>query len=285
MKFSKYHGSGNDFILIDNRRKEVQEFLIEVRTDIGDFVRKICAPHTGIGADGLILIEDPNNPDNHFKWKFFNSNGSVGEMCGNGARCAIRFAYDSEVVRKDCKIVRFETLVGVIEGQILEGGRSVKVRLTKPLIIEEALTINLGEITLEGTYLEVGVPHFVVEVKDLEKLDIIKLGREIRRNKAFEPRGTNVNFVKLLGRDTIAVRTYERGVENETLSCGTGVAASALTCFLKGKIKERKVKVITKLGEVLEVSFEDTDELYLKGGVVKVFDGILCKEMFGLNGD
>ncbi len=282
MEFSKYHGSGNDFVLINNMDKRVEKFLKDTGLNLNEFVRRICAPHFGIGADGLILIEKPEDPSNHFKWQFFNPDGSLGEMCGNGARCAIRFAYDRKIVEEGCQTVRFETLVGVIKGQILQGGKSVRIQLTKPSIIREVLAVRVGEIKFEGTYLEVGVPHFVVEVEDLEGFDVLRFGREIRYHEAFGPRGTNVNFVKPMSEGTIMVRTYERGVENETFSCGTGVVASAIACRLKGKIKEKEVKVKTRSGEVLKVFFGDNDKIFLEGSVVKVFDGILSNEVFGL---
>jgi len=282
MEFSKYHGSGNDFVLINNMDKRVEKFLKDTGLNLNEFVRRICAPHFGIGADGLILIEKPEDPSNHFKWQFFNPDGSLGEMCGNGARCAIRFAYDRKIVEEGCQTVRFETLVGVIKGQILQGGKSVRIQLTKPSIIREVLAVRVGEIKFEGTYLEVGVPHFVVEVEDLEGFDVLRFGREIRYHETFGPRGTNVNFVKPMSEGTIMVRTYERGVENETFSCGTGVVASAIACRLKGKIKEKEVKVKTRSGEVLKVFFGDNDKIFLEGSVVKVFDGILSNEVFGL---
>ena len=281
MEISKYHGSGNDFVLINNMNKRVDRFLRENGLNLNEFVRRICAHHFGIGADGLILIEKPENPNNHFKWQFFNSDGSLGEMCGNGARCAIRFAYDVKVVEESCQTVRFETLVGVIEGQILQGGKRVRIQLTKPSIKRE-VEIGVGEMNFKGTYLEVGVPHFVVEVEDLEGFDVLRLGREIRYHETFGPRGTNVNFVKPMSEGTIMVRTYERGVESETFSCGTGVVASAIACRLKGKIKEKEVKVRTRSGEVLKVLFGDDDKIFLEGSVVKVFEGILSKEVFGL---
>jgi len=282
MEFIKYHGSGNDFVLLNNMDKRVEKFLEDTGLNLNEFVRRICAPHFGIGADGLILIEKPEDPSNHFKWQFFNPDGSLGEMCGNGARCAIRFAYDRKIVEEGCQTVRFETLVGVIEGQILQGGKCVRIQLTKPSVIREVLAVRVGENKFEGTYLEVGVPHFVVEVEDLEGFDVLRFGREIRYHEAFGPRGTNVNFVKPMSEGTIMVRTYERGVENETFSCGTGVVASAIACRLKGKIKEKEVKVKTRSGEVLKVFFGDNDKIFLEGSVVKVFDGILSNEMFGL---
>ncbi len=278
MEFSKYHGSGNDFVLIDNMDKKVER-LLKNRLKLDEFVRRICALHFGVGADGLILIEEPENPNNHFKWQFFNSNGSLGEMCGNGARCAIRFAYDRKIVEGCCRTVRFETLVGVIEGQILQEEKLVRVKLTKPSIIREVLVLRAGEITFEGTYLKVGVPHFVVEVEDLKEFDVVGFGRKIRYHEAFGPKGTNVNFVKVISEDTIMVRTYERGVENETLSCGTGVVASTIACWLRRKISKKEVKVKTRSGETLRVIYGDLDKIFLEGSAIKVFDGVLSNEV------
>jgi len=117
MRFAKLQGSGNDFVVIDNRDGKVEEFLRSLNLEIKEFVKKVCAFHTGVGADGLILIENPENPENHFKWQFFNADGSVAEMCGNGSRCAVRFAFDEGIVGKE---VRFETLAGVIKAYVLE---------------------------------------------------------------------------------------------------------------------------------------------------------------------
>ncbi|MDT7871303.1 MAG: diaminopimelate epimerase [Thermocrinis sp.] len=277
MRFAKLQGSGNDFVVIDNRDGKVEEFLRSLNLDIKEFVKRVCAFHTGVGADGLILIENPENPENHFKWQFFNSDGSVAEMCGNGSRCAVRFAFDEGIVGKE---VRFETLAGVIRAYVLEGGKRIKVQLTPPKDYRE-VSLILDTQSIEGYFINTGVPHFVAVVNDLENIDVKKLGRAIRFHPEFQPKGTNVNFIEREGDDAIRIRTYERGVEGETLACGTGATASALIAYKNGIVSKKPVRVLTKGGEVLAIDFDDEfKEVFLEGGVVRVFDGFLRRELF-----
>jgi diaminopimelate epimerase len=277
MRFAKLQGSGNDFVVIDNRDGKVEEFLRSLNLDIKEFVKRVCAFHTGVGADGLILIENPENPENHFKWQFFNADGSVAEMCGNGSRCAVRFAFDEGIVGKE---VRFETLAGVIKAYVLDGGKRIKVQLTPPKDYREVF-LGLDTQSIEGYLINTGVPHFVAVVNDLEKVDVIKLGRAIRFHPEFQPKGTNVNFIEREGEDAIRIRTYERGVEGETLACGTGATASAIVAYKKGIVSKKPVRVLTKGGEVLAIDFDDEfKEVFLEGGVVRVFDGFLRRELF-----
>ena len=272
MEFAKLQGSGNDFILIDNRDKRVEKFLSTKNIDLKDFVVKLCARHTGVGADGLILLEEPEDKSNHFKWRFFNADGSVAEMCGNGSRCAVRFAYQMGICPDNAK---FETLAGVIHAQVKDQGRRVKVKLTKPHSLQDK-SIEIDGKVFKGTFINTGVPHYVVPVQDLDKLDVIKYGRSIRFHQEFQPKGTNVNFIEGFSEEGIRIRTYERGVEGETLACGTGATASAIVSYLKGLVSVRPVKVLTKGGEVLSVDFDDSlQEVYLEGDVQWVFDGYL----------
>jgi len=277
MRFAKLQGSGNDFVVIDNRDGKVEEFLRSLNLDIKEFVKGVCAFHTGVGADGLILIENPENPENHFKWQFFNSDGSVAEMCGNGSRCAVRFAFDEGIVGKE---VRFETLAGVIKAYVLDGGKRIKVQLTPPKDYRE-VSLSLDTQSIEGYFINTGVPHFVAVVNDLEKIDVKKLGRAIRFHPEFQPKGTNVNFIEREGDDAIRIRTYERGVEGETLACGTGATASAIVAYKNGIVSKKPVRVLTKGGEVIAIDFDDEfKEVFLEGGVVRVFDGFLRRELF-----
>lgn len=279
MEFTKCQGAGNDFILIDNRDGKVQKKLQELGVDLPTFVRKLCAFHTGVGADGLILIEEPDNPENDFKWQFFNADGSVAEMCGNGSRCAVRFAYEKGIVNKEH--VKFETLAGVIEAWIKENGKVVKVQLTKPFGLKLDFEIPLEGETLKGNFLNTGVPHVVVYTNNLKEFDVRKYGSAIRYHKMFAPAGTNVNFIEPISDNEIAIRTYERGVEDETLACGTGSTASAIIAYLKGLVKEKPVKVHTKGGEILTIDFDEKlEKVTLEGKVYKVFDGILSFEIF-----
>ncbi len=279
MEFTKCQGAGNDFILIDNRDGKVYKKIEELGVDLPTFVRKLCAFHTGVGADGLILIEEPDNPENDFKWQFFNADGSVAEMCGNGSRCAVRFAYEKGIAKKEH--VKFETLAGVIEAWIKENGRVVRVQLTKPFGLKTDFKIPLGNVELEAHFLNTGVPHVVVHREDLERFDVKTYGSKIRYHEMFSPAGTNVNFIKPLSEGEIAIRTYERGVEDETLACGTGSTAAAIIAYLKGLVKQKPVKVHTKGGEILTIDFDDKlEKVYLEGKVYKVFEGILSFEIF-----
>ena len=277
MDFTKLQGSGNDFIVIDNRDGKVQRLLKDFGISVEDFVVKLCTPHTGVGADGLILIENPKDPENDFRWQFFNADGSVAEMCGNGSRCAVRFCYEKGIVGEK---VRFETLAGIIKAEVLEGGKRVKVQLTPPSEPQDRC-LEADGLTVKGTFINTGVPHFVVPAENLESLNVKSLGRAIRFHEEFRPGGTNVNFVKPVAEGALKIRTYERGVEAETLACGTGATASAIVAYLKGLVKKKPVEVITKGGEVLKIDFsEDLKEVYLEGSVCKVYDGILSYEIF-----
>ena len=277
MDFTKLQGSGNDFIVIDNRDGKVQRLLKDFGISVEDFVVKLCTPHTGVGADGLILIENPKDPENDFRWQFFNADGSVAEMCGNGSRCAVRFCYEKGIVGEK---VRFETLAGIIKAEVLEGGKRVKVQLTPPSEPQDRC-LEADGLTVKGTFINTGVPHFVVPAENLESLNVKSLGRAIRFHEEFRPGGTNVNFVKPVAESALKIRTYERGVEAETLACGTGATASAIVAYLKGLVKKKPVEVITKGGEVLKIDFsEDLKEVYLEGSVCKVYDGILSYEIF-----
>ncbi|SHK50641.1 diaminopimelate epimerase [Thermocrinis minervae] len=276
MEIAKYQGSGNDFILIDNRDGKVYTLLDKLGITIKDFVVKVCTFHTGVGADGLILIEEPKDRENDFSWQFFNSDGSVAEMCGNGSRCAVRFAYEKGICKEE---VKFETLAGIIKAYVKEGGKVVKVKLTKPKDYRK-VSLEVDGLKLDGSFINTGVPHFVAKVDNLENFPVVKYGRLIRFHKEFEPKGTNVNFIEPLDDQTIRIRTYERGVESETLACGTGATASALISYMEGYVNKRPVKVITKGGEVLLVDFDDKmEEVYLEGRVVKVFEGVLSYEI------
>ncbi len=272
MEFAKLQGSGNDFVLIDNRDWKVQRFLEAKGVSMKDFVIRVCSPHVGIGADGLILIEKPESEENHFKWQFFNSDGSVAEMCGNGSRCAVRFAYQMGICPTE---VSFETLAGVIKAQVKDNAKRVKVKLTKPYGLRK-LQLDVGGRVFEGSFINTGVPHFVSIVEDLERLDVVKYGRAIRFHQAFEPKGSNVNFIKAVDEKSIRIRTYERGVEGETLACGTGATASAIVAYMDGLVKQRPVEVITKGGEVLSIDFDDSlESVFLEGDVYWVFDGYM----------
>jgi len=265
MEFYKYSGSGNDFIVIDNRKKILKG------KKVFSFTKEICNRKEGVGADGVLLVENSSKAD--FKMRIINADGSEAEMCGNGARCIAAFAYyDLKIVKKDMK---FETLAGIISGTIKKN--SVKVKLTKPFDLKKDIEIKYKGKKFNLFFLNTGVPHAVLFFNDISGINVKDMGSFIRYHKTFAPAGTNVNFVQIIDKHYILVRTYERGVEDETLACGTGSTASAiLSSIVKGT--ESPVKIKTTGGEILKVYFSinnnDILEAYLEGKVRKIFRGV-----------
>lgn len=240
--FYKMSGSGNDFIIIDNRKRIVDE------AGLMNFVASVCRRKMSVGADGLILIESADAVD--FKWRFFNSDGSVAEMCGNGARCAARFAYIKGIAGTE---MSFETEAGIIHAKVAKD--QVKIKMPDPTDLKTDYALELENSTLSVSSVNTGVPHVVVEVDNIDDIEVVKLGREIRFHDVFDPAGTNVNFVCLQNDDIVAIRTYERGVEDETLACGTGAIACAIVISYKKKIKS-PVKVMTRSGGYLYIYYK-----------------------------
>lgn len=259
MEFSKIVGSGNDFVIIDNRKGNIRNRK--------SLALKLCNRKFGIGADGLIFLEKSLNAD--YKMRIFNPDGSEAEMCGNGLRCVLRFLKEKNLISQN--IIKIETKAGILEGKVKD--KRIKVEIK---IIEEPklnIKIPIDNTTVIGHYINTGVPHTVIFVEDVNKVDIERLGPLIRFNKIFGNSGTNVNWVEIFKRDTIKIRTYERGVEGETLSCGTGATASAIICSLIEKFKS-PIKVLTKSGEILKVYFnEGFKKIYLEGSTFYSFKG------------
>ena len=261
--FTKMNGAGNDFVLIDNRAQNI-------RLKPEDVVR-ICHRQRGIGADGILLLVPPRTGKADWAWDFYNSDGSTAEMCGNGARCFARFI---QKLTGSNGQTSFETGAGVIRAEF--AGDRVKVNLTAPagLRLNEQVQLSSGPVTIHS--LNTGVPHAVLFVPDADQAMVQNLGAEIRYHQHFAPKGTNVNFVQLLGPNQIRVRTYERGVEGETLACGTGVTASALISARLHQFTS-PVKVQVQGGDTLEVSFREQDgnfsEVHLTGPADFAFDG------------
>lgn len=270
ISFFKMSGSGNDFIIIDNRK------LSLAVSDLPAFVRRVCRRKVSVGADGLLLIEPSARAD--FKWRFFNSDGSVAEMCGNAARCVARWAYHSGITKAK---LSFETLAGVIDAEVR--GETVKVRLTDPSLLKQNVSLVLegGECGLDS--IDTGVPHAICFVESLESLDVVVIGRQIRRHDYFQPKGTNANFAAVTDRRHMKVRTYERGVEDETLACGTGVVASVLAAASRGLV-DSPVDATVQSGETLRVYFSLRGgifrEIYLEGKVKMVYQGMLFEEAY-----
>ena len=262
LPFTKMNGAGNDFILIDNRKQSWKLSTLQIA--------RLCDRHAGIGADGLMLLEPPLSDQAQWSWQFYNSDGSAAEMCGNGARCFAAFAKGL----CPAESVSFDTLAGVIRAEFL--GEEVCVDLTPPgpMTMHQHLLVDGKSIVVHSV--NTGVPHAVVEVEELASVDVMKLGSLIRYHADFAPKGTNVNFVQKIAPERIRVRTYERGVEGETLACGTGVSACALVmASLHGMPSPIGVEV--KSGDKLKVSFETHElgyaRLRLTGPAVVAFTG------------
>lgn len=257
------NGAGNDFVLIDNRAQTISLSREQIV--------RLCDRHRGIGADGIILLIPCRSRNADWAWQFYNSDGSTGEMCGNGARCFARFVRKRTGMDRD---FTFETEAGVIRAQFQ--GERVTVSLTEPLQLRigEQLPLAAGAQTVHS--INTGVPHAVLFVPDADQAMVQQLGPEIRRHSHFAPKGTNVNFVQVLSPQHIRVRTFERGVEAETLACGTGVTASALISSRVHRFGS-PVKVQVQGGDQLEVSFREKNggftDVRLSGPAEFVFEG------------
>ncbi len=267
--FTKMSGTGNDFLVIDHRRGFIP---VEMQQS---FTSKVCRRMFSAGADGVILIEDSDQAD--FRWQFYNSDGSVAEMCGNGARCAARFAYRAGIAGRK---MRFETIAGIIEAEICEE-ETVRLRMTDPFDYRKNLAVDVAGLSMELSFLNTGVPHAVVMVEQ-EDVPVTIWGREIRFAPEFQPEGTNANFVFLMESGDILARTYERGVEDETRACGTGAVASAIIASIKKNIPS-PVGVITSGGDRLTIEFElkedeRVENVYLTGPARIVYQGELTAE-------
>lgn len=260
LKFSKMEGTGNDFVVLDNRSGIVK--------DRENLAKRICLRKKGVGADGLLLLEKSGKVD--FRMRIFNPDGSEPEMCGNGARCVARFAYLEGIVGEKCS---FETLSGLVSAYIDE--ENVKIEMKDPSFLNLKLELSLEDDSCAGYHLDTGVPHFVLFVPEVEKVALEKLGPEIRYHQCFQPAGTNVDFVEVK-KNFLKARTYERGVEAETLSCGTGVTAVAIVASLVHGLTS-PVEVRTKGGN-LEVHFQrrgksNFTRVFLEGEVRLVYEG------------
>lgn len=240
VQFSKYSGCGNDFILIDHRSPFLPQFSREL-------VQKLCHRHKGIGADGIILLEKSAKAD--YRMRIFNADGSEAEMCGNGLRCLAKFLQELGENKKNATI---ETLAGIHE--ISRVGDNIKASMGAPKDLRKGVILSLVRKKVEATYLDTGVPHAVVFEDQLANIPVAEYGRQIRFHPNFAPKGANANFVEKLGENRIDVRTYERGVEAETLACGTGATASAIAFSLKTQAKP-PIEVKTRSGDTLIIDF------------------------------
>ena len=252
--FNKYQGAGNDFIIIDNRNGTFNP-------DNSNLIKKLCDRRFGIGADGLILLSKSSKYN--FEMKYFNSDGFEGSMCGNGGRCSADFAIRTGLAEKKLEFVAADGVhMAISEGNI------IRLRMND---------VNDYKLINGNYFLNTGSPHYVIFMKDIEEVDVNAKGREIRWSSEFAPGGTNVNFVEPED-GGIFVRTYERGIEEETLSCGTGVTASAIAAVLSGHFDTNTVRVKTRGGD-LSVSFsisgKSISDIWLSGPATFVFEGMI----------
>ncbi|QAA80687.1 diaminopimelate epimerase [Aequorivita sp. H23M31] len=251
--FYKYQGTGNDFVLIDNRDNYFPK-------ENNALVEEMCHRRFGVGADGLILLEKDSSTD--FKMVYYNSDGNLSSMCGNGGRCIVHFSHFLGIIANK---TRFTAIDGIHEAYIDDDQISLKMTDVNDLVVSE-----------KSIFLDTGSPHHVEMVHDLEEYDVFVNGREIR-NTLYGREGSNINFVEQKKDDIFSVRTYERGVEDETLSCGTGVTAVALAMSEMGKTTKNTVVLETR-GGILKVRFEKYQggykNIYLEGPAVQVFKGI-----------
>lgn len=262
LNFTKMNGAGNDFIMVDNR-----EGVIALQKE---GIARLCDRHRGVGADGLIAVEPAQNGAD-FRMRYYNADGGEAEMCGNGARCFARFA---SRLGGMAAAISFETIAGVITAKLL--GDRVQLQMSQPKDLALNISLSVAGKQIIAHFVNTGVPHAVIPVPDLEAVDVRKIGAAVRFHEHFAPKGTNANFLQWMDERSQAIRTYERGVEDETLACGTGVVASAL---IRHQLTHAPspIAVQVKGGETLEVGFEWDGEKYssvtLTGPADFVFDG------------
>ncbi len=268
LNFTKISGAGNDFV--------VMEASLLKGLDVKKLAVQACDRTSGIGADGLLILDKSKKAD--YKMRIINADGTEAEMCGNGSRCLIEYIVRNKLPKN--ATISLETLAGTVLGEVQK--EVVKVRLSDPVDYAPNIGIILNSRKLKVDYIDTGVPHAIVFVDELEKIDVNTLGRDIRAHEEFKPRGTNVNFVEQIKEDLIHVRTFERGVEAETKACGTGSVASAIVAYLKANPKLKVFQnaimhVKTTGGELLEVSFDlanrKATNVWLKGKVNWIAEG------------
>jgi diaminopimelate epimerase len=258
--FTKMVGAGNDFIVIDH--------VPVSKSNLKKLALKACDRTNGIGADGVLILDKSKKAD--YRMRIINADGSEAEMCGNGARCMAAYIVQQKKPKK--KTFAMETIAGIILGEAK--GEIANVRLSDPKDYQFLIPININGNTIQVSYIDTGVPHTIIYVHDLKEINVHAIGRVIRYHNAFKPRGTNVNFAEQINDNLVAVRTYERGVEDETKACGTGSVACAIVTYLRAhpdlnQKKGAKMNVKTQGGEILEVTFDinhnKIQNVWLKG--------------------
>ena len=277
MKFWKMNGAGNDFVIINNMEEKIpaEKFPSVAKT--------LCERHLSIGADGFMVVENPNNPSEaDYRMMFYNSDGSMGEMCGNGARCICRYGYEKGLAGE---VQRVETTAGIVTGERIDK-RLYRVRLNDPCNLRLDEPVEIDGKTYICSYIELGnpgIPHCVVPIsnlKDYPEAQLFELGRKLRYYKGY-PKGANVNFCEIIGKDHMFERTYERGVEDFTYACGTGTGSVVAILTLQGKVSGRNVRVDVPGGKLyIDVDMEGkrVKNLYLTGPTNIVAKGEITDE-------
>jgi diaminopimelate epimerase len=264
--FSKFSASANDFIVMDNRSGQF--------THVAPILAKrLCSHRYSVGADGLILIE--NSKKASFRVRYFNPDGQQFNTCGNGGRCAVRYAFLSVIAGRKMNL---ETNVGVIDAEVI--GSSVRIRFVSPSRYTLNVPVNVDGQTIKGHFVRLGEPHFLLYVKDIRNHDILPLARKIRYHDRFQPEGTNVHFIEPVDRHYVKIRSYERGVENETLACGSGCISSAIATYATNQTAP-PITFEPQSGIPVSVHFPEASnfqELYLEGDARLVYRGELTKE-------
>ena len=279
MKFWKMNGAGNDFIILNN----LEEHLPIAQ--LPQIARTLCERHLSIGADGLMVVDAPTQGGD-FKMRFYNSDGSIGEMCGNGARCICRYGYETGLAGATQTV---ETTAGIVTGERIQP-RLYKIRLNDPTVVKLDQTVTVDGVSYPCSYVELGspgIPHAVVPYPGLQQADeteLRRLGRAIRWHNAF-PKGANVNFYELLGNDTLYERTFERGVEDFTYACGTGTGSVATVLTLQDQVSGHNVRVNMPGGQLVidaERVYSHITSLYLTGPTNIVAIGEVMDEELNL---
>ena len=255
INFSKYNGAGNDFILINDRKNLINESK--------SLLSYLCNRHFGIGADGIIILRESNSSD--FEILHYTSDGNLGSLCGNGSRCAVLFAFNEGIISRNTIFHAFD---GIHNAEILDNR-----------LIKMEMKVNSDIVSNSfGTWLDTGSPHLVIEKDDTDKLDVNNEGRLIRYNDLYKKEGVNVNFIEKISDDQFKIRTYERGVENETFACGTGSTASAICMNFLGRTNSNNITMHCKGGD-LNVQFDSSEkdykEISITGPAKKVFEGTI----------
>ncbi|HET9524138.1 MAG TPA: diaminopimelate epimerase [Terrimicrobiaceae bacterium] len=264
LSFTKMNGAGNDFIMLDNRDGKLSLDA--------SCIAWLCDRHRGVGADGILAVETASQGAD-FRMRYYNADGSEAEMCGNGARCFARFARRFGPAKEK---LSFETQAGIIRASFPDD--EVCVAMSDPHSWRRPATLEINGNLLEVHFINTGVPHAVIFSENVETVDVPRDGAALRNHPAFAPKGTNANFAQVIAQDTIAIRTYERGVEGETLACGTGVCAAALLHHIRSKASS-PVHVRVRGGDTLLVGFESSpsglQNVTLTGPADFVFDGLI----------